>query len=64
MKQFCCGDVVKGCQAVFVGDTEEEILEQVARHARQDHDLAEVPPELERQVRSLIQPSTESLPVA
>ncbi len=63
MKQFCCGDVVKGCQAVFIGETDEEILGQVAEHARQDHGLAEVPPELEQKVRSLIQPSTESLPV-
>ena len=56
MKQFSCGDVVPGCSAVFQGATEEQILEAVARHARCDHGLTEIPGELVAQVRSLIRP--------
>ena len=33
MKQFRCGDVVPGCTSAFVG-TDDEILGQVAAHAR------------------------------
>ena len=50
MKTFVCGAVVPGCTATFTADTEEEILEQVARHAREDHGLPEVPEELVRRV--------------
>ena len=50
MKTFSCGAVVPGCTAVFAAETEEELLQQVARHAGEDHDLPEVPEELIRQV--------------
>jgi predicted small metal-binding protein len=55
MKTFACGAVVPGCTATFTAETEEGILEQVARHAREDHGLAEVPEELVRQVRANLQ---------
>ncbi|MCW2527845.1 MAG: hypothetical protein JWM76_2705 [Pseudonocardiales bacterium] len=51
MKNFRCGDVVPGCTRMFTG-TEEDILTQVALHARADHGMAEVPSELVTQVRS------------
>jgi predicted small metal-binding protein len=50
MKTFACGAVVPGCTASFAGETEEGIVEQVAHHARVDHDLPEVPEELVRQI--------------
>jgi len=50
MKTFACGAVVAGCTATFEGETEEDILTQVAQHARADHGIAEVPDELVRQV--------------
>ena len=50
MKTFACGAVVPGCTASFTAETEEGILEQVARHAREDHGLHEIPEELVRQV--------------
>lgn len=55
MKQFCCGDVVPGCTARFEGASEEEILGAVAIHARDDHNLLEIPPTLLPQIRSKIQ---------
>jgi predicted small metal-binding protein len=56
MKSFACGDVVPGCDARFVCDTEDEILAAVAAHARLDHGLASVPAELVTAVRAAIQP--------
>lgn len=53
MKQFACGDVVPGCQRVFRG-SEEQILNEVAGHARDDHGLTTIPDSLVAQVRSQI----------
>lgn len=54
MKQFACGDVVPGCDARWVCDTEDEILARVAVHAREAHGFDAVPPELVDEVRSRI----------
>ncbi len=54
MKQFACGSVVPGCQATFVAKDEAEILQQVADHARIDHGISEVSPELVASVRENI----------
>jgi predicted small metal-binding protein len=54
MKSFACGDVVPGCDATFVCDTEDDVLAAVARHATADHGMTEVPAELVEQVRGHI----------
>jgi predicted small metal-binding protein len=51
VKQFACGAVVPGCGAVLRAPTEEGVLAAVAEHARQDHGMDTVPPELVAQVR-------------
>ena len=51
MKEFSCGAVVPGCSARFEGESDEQILQQVAVHAREAHDMDEVPPEVVQQVR-------------
>lgn len=54
MKQFACGDVVPGCSATFTGETIDDVLGQVAHHARIDHGIEEVSPELATQVKAAI----------
>ncbi len=54
VKEFSCGDVVPGCTATFSAQSEPEIVLQVAAHAREDHGMDTVPPELVTQVRSRI----------
>ncbi len=54
MKQFACGSVVPGCQAVFVAEEEDEILRQVAEHARADHGMTDIPDDLVASVRANI----------
>ena len=54
MKEFSCGDVVAGCMTVLKAPTEEEILGQVASHAKEAHGIAEPSPELVQQVRAKI----------
>lgn len=46
MKKFSCGDVVPGCKAHFHAQSVQEILEQVALHARADHGMNDIPAEV------------------
>jgi predicted small metal-binding protein len=43
---LACGDAVPGCSARFEEDSRDRILELVAAHAREDHGVAEVTPEM------------------
>jgi predicted small metal-binding protein len=54
MKTFACGDVVPGCQASWVCDTDDDVLMNVARHAVAEHGLIEVSDELVSAVRGHI----------
>lgn len=54
MKQFSCGHVVPGCHATFQEDSEDQILEKVAVHAREAHGMDTVPDDVVAQVRSHI----------
>jgi predicted small metal-binding protein len=54
MKEFACGSVVQGCTATFSAASEDQILAEVAEHARVDHGITEVSPELLGQVRAHI----------
>ncbi len=52
MKEFRCGDLVPGCPTTFQGESDEEILQQVEVHARDEHGMDEVPPEVADEVRA------------
>lgn len=54
MKRFACGDVVPGCTASWTSETEDEMLAQVAEHARAEHNLTELDDDLVADVRSHI----------
>jgi predicted small metal-binding protein len=54
MKQFKCGELVPGCEWHIEGETEREILEGVAVHAREAHGMDEVPDEVADTVRASI----------
>lgn len=57
MKEFKCGELVPGCHARFEGASDDEILEQVAVHAREEHGMDEVPPEVVEKVLASISES-------
>lgn len=54
MKQFACGDVVPGCQAIFRAESEDAILGQVAAHARDAHGMVDLPDDVMSAVRANI----------
>lgn len=58
MKAFSCGDVVPGCDAKFFCSSDDDVLHQVAVHARESHGLSTVPTDLIAAVRSAIVTAT------
>ncbi len=54
-KQLRCGDLMPGCATVIEGKDDNDVLTQAAEHARRDHQIEEVTPDLEQQVRAAIQ---------
>ena len=53
-KTLKCGDVVPGCPAQFRGNSEEDILRQAAVHARNIHNMNDIPPEVLEKVKGAI----------
>jgi predicted small metal-binding protein len=49
-----CRDVGFDCDGVVRAETEEEALRQVAEHARTQHGLTEVTPEVAAKVKSVM----------
>jgi len=49
-----CRDVGFDCDGVVRADTEEELLQQVAEHAKTAHNLEEVTDEVVEKVKSVI----------
>ena len=53
-KTLHCRDVGPDCDFVARGDSEEDLMRQVAEHARTVHNIDPVPPELAQKARSVI----------
>jgi len=53
-KTVSCRDVGMDCDFVAKGETDEDILQQCAEHARKDHNMTEIPPEVVDKVRGAI----------
>jgi predicted small metal-binding protein len=54
VKAFRCGVLVPGCYATFQGESDEEILRQVVVHAREQHGMDQVPPDVVNEIRAEI----------
>lgn len=54
-KVLHCRDVGFDCEGVIRGDTEDDVMQQAAEHARVAHGMDEVTPETADQIRSKIQ---------
>ena len=44
--EFRGGELVRGCWATFRGESDDEIPQQVAAHARDEHGMDGIPPEV------------------
>jgi len=54
MKTLRCRDVGFDCDGVVHAETEQEVVEQVAAHARAVHNIETVPPEEIEKVRQVM----------
>ncbi len=54
MKTFACGDVIPDCAVLVRGHDDDDVLRQVAEHARAAHGIDPVPREVVEQVRRRI----------
>ena len=54
-KTLNCRDVGVDCDHTITGETEDEIMTQAADHARTEHGLDEIPPDLAEKARGAIQ---------
>ena len=53
-KEMRCGDLMPGCDKVIEGKDEKEVMAKAAEHARRDHNMQEITPELQEKVRGAI----------
>jgi len=53
-KTVNCRDVGVDCDFVAHGETDQEVLQQCAEHARTAHGMSEIPAELATKVRAAI----------
>jgi predicted small metal-binding protein len=53
-RRMSCRDVGPDCDFVARGETDEEVMRQVAEHARTAHGMEEVPPELAEKAKAAI----------
>ena len=49
-----CRDVGVDCDFAARGETEQEVLQQCAKHGKEAHGMDEIPPELAQKVRAAI----------
>ena len=53
-KELRCGELMPGCNKVIEGENEAEIIENAVEHAREDHGVREIPPEMSSKVKAAI----------
>jgi predicted small metal-binding protein len=54
VKVFRCGDVLSACEAEFQAESEDELFEQIRAHARDEHGLDDVAPEIVDRINAVI----------
>ena len=53
-KKFACADVVDGCAWSTTAKDENELFKKISEHAKNDHQMSQIPDEIIKKVRSKI----------
>ena len=53
-KEMRCGDLMPGCKTVIEGKDEKEVMAKATEHARNDHNVTHITPDLDSKFRSAI----------
>ena len=59
-KVLKCSDVAPGCDFEIRGESELDVLRKAAEHAKTDHQLERVPPEMLVKIKSAIRDEGEA----
>ncbi len=55
MRELKCADVgMQNCKFVAQGKDDNEVMKKAAEHAKNDHGMATIPPDVEQKARSVI----------
>ena len=54
-KKFACGDVVTGCAWSTTANDENELFQKISEHAKNEHNMTDIPDEIIQKVKSKIQ---------
>jgi predicted small metal-binding protein len=54
MKELRCDDVNPGCDFKIEGKDEAEVMTKAAEHARRDHGMPQIPPDVARKAQAAI----------
>ena len=54
MKEVRCADAGMACDFVAKAETEQELMQKVAAHAREKHGITQVTPELAEKVKKIM----------
>jgi predicted small metal-binding protein len=53
-KVLHCGDLMPGCDTVIVGKDVDEVIEKAEAHARKEHNMTIIPPNVVSQIEAAI----------
>jgi predicted small metal-binding protein len=53
-KVLRCGDLMQGCSVVLEGKDVAEVMAKGAEHAKKDHGIATIPPDMVAKVQAAI----------
>jgi predicted small metal-binding protein len=53
-KVLHCGDLMPGCQAVVEGNNEAEVMAKAVAHAKKDHGMTTIPPDVAAKAKAAI----------
>jgi predicted small metal-binding protein len=53
-KQLRCGDLMPGCNFVAEGKDVSEVMAKAAAHAKKDHGMMTIPPEVAKKAQAAI----------
>ena len=53
-KEMRCGDLMPGCDKVFEGKDENEVIAKASEHARKEHNITTMTADLQEKVRGAI----------
>ena len=54
MKKLTCKDIGVDCDVEFLAETEDEIMEKASSHAKKEHNLPVIPPNIDKKCREAI----------